>query len=70
MVSGQNEQNVQAIAAMSSATKASTLVVLGSERAVFAAGLAALLVAVRAGVGEEVLFRGVLQMRIHFVLHG
>ena len=62
MVSGQNEQNVQAIAAMSSATKASTLVVLGSERAVFAAGLAALLVAVGAGVCEEVLFRGLRKM--------
>ena len=46
---------------MSNATKATTLVVLGSERAVFAAGLAALLVAVGAGVGEKVLFRGVLQ---------
>jgi membrane protease YdiL (CAAX protease family) len=51
----------QAMAAVSNATKATTLVVLGSERAVFAAGFAALLVAVGAGVGEEVLFRGVLQ---------
>ncbi len=54
----------QTLGAVANATKATCLIALGNERAPLKAGIAACCLALAAGVGEELLFRGVLQEEI------
>ena len=51
----------QALEAVNNATKATTLIILGSDREPIKATFAAFFLAVAAGIGEEALFRGCLQ---------
>jgi len=66
----QLEKRFPAFELVSNATKATTLLILGNKRAPLAAGFGSLLLAISAGFGEEVLFRGVLQDSLVRLLPG
>jgi len=58
------DERFPALAAVTEATKRTTLMALGKDFKPLAAGVGALLIALAAGTGEEVLFRGVMQEEI------
>ena len=58
------DRRFPSLAAVSAATKKTVLISLGKDFRPVAAGFAALLLALAAGAGEEILFRGVMQEEI------